>query len=97
MANAFTGSHLCVNFFLLKVDVAVVEVGVGGRTDATNVIDSPVVTAVTALGYDHMDVLGDTLAEIAFEKSGIFKVKFFMSTSHCTCSYVTFGATHCHI
>lgn len=56
--------------------MAVIEVGVGGRTDATNVIEEPIVTAVTSLGYDHMDVLGDTLADIAFEKSGIFKVNF---------------------
>lgn len=56
-----------------QVDVAVIETGVGGRTDATNVLPRPVACAVTALGYDHMNVLGDTLGEIAFEKAGIFK------------------------
>lgn len=54
------------------VDVAVVEVGLGGRLDATNVV-SPVVCAVPSISYDHMDQLGDTLAEIAAEKAGIFK------------------------
>eukprot|EP01114_Cavostelium_apophysatum_P017448 TRINITY_DN5187_c0_g1_i1.p1 TRINITY_DN5187_c0_g1~~TRINITY_DN5187_c0_g1_i1.p1 ORF type:complete len:508 (+),score=75.45 TRINITY_DN5187_c0_g1_i1:171-1694(+) len=56
-----------------KVDVAVVETGIGGRTDVTNVIESPVVTGITSIGFDHMEVLGNTLGEIAFEKSGIFK------------------------
>jgi len=56
-----------------KVDVSVIEVGVGGRTDATNIVDHPVVCAVTPLGYDHMNVLGNTLTDIGFEKSGIFK------------------------
>jgi len=56
-----------------KIDCTVLEVGIGGRTDATNVIPSPVVTAITSLGLDHQNVLGDTLTQIAFEKSGIFK------------------------
>ena len=51
---------------------AVVEVGLGGRLDATNVVD-PMVTAITSISYDHMDVLGHTLAEIAREKAGIIK------------------------
>lgn len=55
-----------------KVDVAVVEVGLGGRLDATNVID-PRVSVITALSMDHMNVLGDTLAKIAYEKAGIIK------------------------
>jgi dihydrofolate synthase / folylpolyglutamate synthase len=54
------------------VDAAVVEVGLGGRLDATNVVD-PLVSIVTTLSYDHMAVLGDTLAKIAGEKSGIIK------------------------
>jgi dihydrofolate synthase / folylpolyglutamate synthase len=52
--------------------VAVVEVGLGGRLDATNVVD-PLVSVITALSYDHMAVLGDTLAKIAGEKAGIIK------------------------
>ena len=55
------------------VDVAVLEVGLGGRLDATNVIPHPVVCGVTTLDFDHMDVLGDTLPLIAAEKAGIFK------------------------
>ena len=54
------------------VDVAVVETGLGGRLDATNVV-APVATAITRLGIDHREFLGDTLAEIAAEKAGIFK------------------------
>ncbi len=53
--------------------VAVIEVGVGGRTDATNVV-KPAVCGISSLGYDHCNVLGDTLSQIAFEKAGIFKV-----------------------
>lgn len=55
-----------------KVDVAVFEVGLGGRLDATNVI-LPLVSVITTIGYDHMDFLGDTLDLIAFEKAGIIK------------------------
>ncbi len=54
------------------VDVAVVEVGLGGRLDATNVI-APQVSVVTSLSFDHMAWLGDTLAQIATEKAGIIK------------------------
>jgi folylpolyglutamate synthase len=56
-----------------KVDVVVLEVGLGGRLDPTNVIDRPIVTGVSALGYDHTSILGNTLALIAGEKGGIFK------------------------
>ncbi|VVB05785.1 unnamed protein product [Arabis nemorensis] len=56
-----------------QVDVVILEVGLGGRFDATNVIKKPVVCGITSLGYDHMEILGDTLAEIAAEKAGIFK------------------------
>lgn len=55
-----------------RVDVAVIEVGLGGRLDGTNVIE-PVVAAVTSVGYDHTDVLGSTIEEIALEKAGIAK------------------------
>ena len=55
-----------------RVDAAVVEVGMGGRLDATNVVD-PEVTAITSIGFDHMEFLGDTLAKIAAEKAGIIK------------------------
>lgn len=55
-----------------RVDVAVVEVGLGGRLDATNVVE-PIATGVTQIGYDHMEYLGDTLVAIAGEKAGIYK------------------------
>ena len=55
-----------------KVDAAIIEVGLGGRLDATNVV-TPRVTVITSLSYDHMAVLGNTLAEIAGEKAGIIK------------------------
>lgn len=55
-----------------KVDYAVVEVGLGGRLDATNII-TPQVSVVTSIGYDHKEILGDSLENIAREKVGIFK------------------------
>jgi dihydrofolate synthase/folylpolyglutamate synthase len=55
-----------------QVDVAVIEVGLGGRLDATNVV-TPRACVITSLSYDHMAVLGDTLAKIAGEKAGIMK------------------------
>jgi dihydrofolate synthase/folylpolyglutamate synthase len=54
------------------VDVAVVEVGLGGRWDATNIVDAPV-AVITPIGVDHADYLGDTIAEIAGEKAGVIK------------------------
>jgi dihydrofolate synthase/folylpolyglutamate synthase len=54
------------------VDIAVLEVGLGGRLDATNVV-SPIATAITSIAFDHQLYLGSTLAEIAFEKAGIVK------------------------
>ncbi|XP_010554637.1 PREDICTED: folylpolyglutamate synthase isoform X2 [Tarenaya hassleriana] len=56
-----------------EVDVVILEVGLGGRFDATNIVRKPVVCGVTSLGYDHMEILGNSLAEIAAEKAGIFK------------------------
>ena len=55
-----------------EVEVAVIEVGLGGRFDATNVI-TPVAGAITTIGFDHQQHLGSTLGEIAFEKAGIIK------------------------
>lgn len=54
------------------VDIAVIEVGMGGRLDSTNVID-PILSVITSIGYDHMAFLGDTLPAIAGEKAGIIK------------------------
>ncbi|HEY9221505.1 MAG TPA: folylpolyglutamate synthase/dihydrofolate synthase family protein [Lutibacter sp.] len=55
-----------------EVDIAVVEVGMGGRLDSTNII-TPEVSVITNIGYDHTQFLGETLPEIAFEKAGIIK------------------------
>ncbi len=60
------------HFARARVDAAVVEVGLGGRYDATNVV-RPLATAITALSLEHTDLLGDTLAQIAKEKAGIVK------------------------
>ena len=56
-----------------EVDIAVMEVGLGGRLDATNIVPHPLVTVITSISKDHWQVLGDTLAAIAFEKAGILK------------------------
>ena len=55
-----------------KVDIAIIEVGLGGRLDATNIIN-PELSLITNIGMDHMNFLGDTLPKIAFEKAGIIK------------------------
>lgn len=61
-------------FLQENVDVVVLEVGVGGEYDSTNVIEKPVVCGITALGLDHVSVLGDTIDKIAWHKAGIIKV-----------------------
>jgi dihydrofolate synthase/folylpolyglutamate synthase len=55
-----------------KVDIAVIETGLGGRYDSTNII-TPEVSVITNIGWDHMNILGDSLEKIAFEKAGIIK------------------------
>ncbi len=55
-----------------EVDVAVIETGLGGRLDCTNII-TPILSIITNIGYDHMQLLGDTLSKIAAEKAGIMK------------------------
>jgi dihydrofolate synthase/folylpolyglutamate synthase len=55
-----------------KVDIAIIETGLGGRLDSTNII-TPLISVITNIGYDHMNILGDTLEQIAFEKAGIIK------------------------
>lgn len=69
--------ELCVamafdHFARQKVDIAIVEVGLGGRLDSTNVI-TPLLSVVTNISYDHQNLLGDTLAQISAEKAGIIK------------------------
>ncbi|MBS1730158.1 MAG: bifunctional folylpolyglutamate synthase/dihydrofolate synthase [Bacteroidetes bacterium] len=55
-----------------QVDIAIIETGLGGRLDSTNII-TPIVSVITQIGYDHKNMLGDTLKEIAGEKAGIIK------------------------
>jgi dihydrofolate synthase / folylpolyglutamate synthase len=56
-----------------QVDITVIEVGLGGRLDATNVCDRPLATVITSIAYEHWQQLGDTIAKIAGEKAGILK------------------------
>jgi dihydrofolate synthase/folylpolyglutamate synthase len=64
---------MAFNYFAsCNVDIAVIEVGLGGRLDSTNII-KPVLSVITNIGNDHMDLLGDTLEKIAIEKAGIIK------------------------
>lgn len=58
-----------------KVDFVVLEVGLGGRFDATNVIEKPEICVITSISFDHQDKLGNTIEKIAFEKAGIIKPK----------------------
>ena len=79
-----TFDHLDMSFFEIttamaldwfagqKVDYVVLETGLGGRLDSTNIVN-PVLSVITNIGLDHCDLLGDTLSEIAFEKAGIIK------------------------
>jgi dihydrofolate synthase/folylpolyglutamate synthase len=59
-------------FDYMKTDINIIETGLGGRLDSTNVIN-PIVSIITNIGYDHMNLLGDTLPKIAGEKAGIIK------------------------
>lgn len=62
-----------VYFYRKNVDFVVLETGLGGLYDCTNVITCPLVSIITSIGYDHMNLLGDTLPKIAFQKAGIVK------------------------
>lgn len=64
-----------VYFAQKKVEIAVIEVGLGGRLDATNVCNNPLVTVITSISREHWQILGPTLADIAYEKGGILKPK----------------------
>lgn len=56
------------------VDIAIIEAGLGGRLDSTNILEHPSLAVITSIGLDHCDLLGDSLAKIAAEKAGIFKL-----------------------
>jgi len=66
VAMAFSYFESC------KVDIAIIEAGLGGRLDSTNIIN-PILSVITNIGHDHMDLLGDTLIKVAGEKAGIIK------------------------
>lgn len=67
-------TSIAFQYYLEKeCDVVVLEVGLGGRFDSTNIIDTPDLAVITTISYDHMDRLGNTLDKIAFEKAGIIK------------------------
>ncbi|MCL2573428.1 MAG: bifunctional folylpolyglutamate synthase/dihydrofolate synthase [Defluviitaleaceae bacterium] len=69
-----------LHFFRQDCDIVVLEVGMGGRLDSTNVIDAPEVAVITNIGMDHMEFLGNTIEKIAAEKAGIIK-----SGAACVC------------
>ena len=65
---------LAFHIFLKEaVDVAIIEVGIGGRYDCTNILEQPVVTGITSLSLEHTNLLGDSLEKITWHKCGIFK------------------------
>lgn len=64
---------MLAHFAAERVDACVVEVGMGGRLDATNVLEDPLVSAITNVGLDHLDVLGSDVRQIAWEKAGIIR------------------------
>ncbi len=73
--NMFEMDYLimCEYFKREKVDFVITEVGMGGRLDSTNVVRNPLLSIIVTIGHDHMEVLGDTLADITYEKCGIIK------------------------
>lgn len=66
-----TALSFCIS--VTKVDAVLLETGMGGRLDATNIVSRPVCTVIASIGYDHMQYLGNTITEIAGEKAGIIK------------------------
>ena len=62
-------------FYRNKVDFAILETGLGGLYDCTNIISNPICSIISSIGYDHMHILGDTLPKIAHQKAGIIKEK----------------------
>ena len=65
---------MALHYFKEKnVDIVILEVGLGGRLDATNVIDDPILEIIASISFDHTEYLGNTLKQIAYEKGGIIK------------------------
>lgn len=81
-------TYLALHVFISeKVDATIMEVGVGGRYDSTNIVPKPTITVITSLGIDHVKTLGGTIAEIASHKAGIFKVRIILTTGWSACNY----------
>src|SRR5213075_548025 len=70
-----------IAFARAKCDIAVLEVGMGGRLDATNVV-KPIASVITPIGFDHMEYLGNTIRKIAFEKAGVIHRNAIVLTSN---------------
>lgn len=62
-----------IYFYQKDIDIGIIEVGLGGRLDATNVIKNPLVSVITNISYEHADILGPKIEDIAYEKAGIIK------------------------
>lgn len=60
-------------FYNKKCDLAIIEVGIGGRIDSTNIVKKPLISVICKIGMDHLDILGDSIEDIAREKAGIIK------------------------
>lgn len=76
-----------------ETDLVLLETGMGGREDATNVVARPVCTVFSFIGMDHMEFLGNTIEQIAFEKAGIMKGVSGCNLSECTRGNAGFGKT----
>lgn len=81
-----------------KVDILVLETGMGGRLDATNIVEKPILTIITSISSDHMDRLGDTIEKIAAEKAGILKkdVPIIISTKNSGYKTIAAKASEMH-
>ncbi|MBQ7901577.1 MAG: bifunctional folylpolyglutamate synthase/dihydrofolate synthase, partial [Clostridia bacterium] len=66
-----------------KCDIVVLETGLGGRLDTTNIVKNPMLCIISAIGLDHMSILGDTIEKIAFEKAGIIKQNVPVAVHRC--------------
>lgn len=74
MKVRLTQIRVTISAHARQVDATILEVGIGGLYDCTNIVPQPVVAGVSSLGIDHVNVLGSTIQEIAFQKGGIYKV-----------------------
>lgn len=73
----------CLWFRDQKTDYAIMEAGLGGRSDSTNVVEHSLLSIITTIGFDHMALLGERISQIAFEKAGIIK-----ENGRCLCGYI---------